>query len=76
MLVNKGHERCEKLGYYACIVLGSNEFYQRFGYREAGRYGIFAPFQVYSKNYMVKELKKDSLKAIRGVVRYPKEFNV
>ena len=55
-LIETGHEKSERLGYDACIVLGSNKYYSRFGYQEAKTFGIYAPFQVNSENYMVKEL--------------------
>jgi predicted N-acetyltransferase YhbS len=76
LLVEKGHKEAYKLGYDACIVLGNNKYYSRFGYRESKEYGIYAPFQVHSENFMVRELKKDSLKTIRRIVKYPKEFEI
>lgn len=73
-LVKEGHKRAISLGYKGCIVLGSKEYYSRFGYESAGKFHITAPFDVPEDNFMAIELSEDGLKDAQGIVVYAKEF--
>ncbi len=74
-LVEHGHEIAKKLGYHYSIVLGSEKYYPRFGYIPAIQYGIKAPFEVPSENFMAIKLN-DTNKEIKGTVKYAKEFGI
>lgn len=73
-LINEGLKRAKALGYNSVIVLGSEKYYPRFGFKEAIEFGIEAPFEVPSKNFMAIELVNNSLKDVNGKVVYAKEF--
>jgi predicted N-acetyltransferase YhbS len=75
-LIQYTHELASKIGYKIVVVLGHKNYYPRFGYVEAKKYGIKPTFMVKSSNFMVKELKKHTLQNIKGVVKYPKEFGI
>ena len=74
-LIEEGHKIAKKLGYHFSIVLGSEKYYPKFGYVPAIQYGIEAPFDVFSENFMAKKLN-DTNTEIKGVVRYAKEFGI
>lgn len=73
-LIGEGLKIAKNLGYKSVVVLGSEKYYPKFGFKEAKKFGINPPFDVPSENFMVIELEADSLKNINGVVKYPKEF--
>ena len=73
-LIKVGLEKAKALGFSSAIVLGHESYYPKFGFNEAKYYNIKAPFEVPSENFMVIELKKNSLKNISGTVIYAKEF--
>lgn len=73
-LVEAALENAKKLGYKSVIVLGSEKYYPRFGFKEASGFDVRPPFEVPEENFMVIELEKDSLKYVSGVVEYAKEF--
>lgn len=73
-LINEGLKKAKALGYKSVIVLGSEKYYPRFGFKEALNFGIEAPFEVPSENFMAIELTKNSLKDVNGKVVYAKEF--
>jgi putative acetyltransferase len=73
-LVRKGIEMCRLKGFMSIIVLGHPEFYPRFGFQPAGKWGITAPFDVPYEAFMALELVGGGLKDIRGMVSYPDEF--
>ena len=74
-LIEKGHEIAKKIGYHFSIVLGSKDYYTKSGYVPAIKYGIIAPFEVASENFMAIKLN-DFDKEIKGIVEYAKEFNL
>lgn len=73
-LIEEGLRIAKELGYEFVIVLGSNEYYSRFGFQEAASYGIHAPFEVPSEFFMALELSPGALNRISGTVYYAKEF--
>lgn len=73
-LVRAGHRAAARLGYRASVVLGSETYYPRFGYRPAGAFGVRAPFDAPPENFMVCSLTGDRPTA--GVVRYAPEFGI
>jgi len=74
-LIIKAHEIAKDLGYKSIVLLGHENYYPRFGYEQADKYGIELPFEVPKENCMVIELKENGLNGVSGIVEYPKEFN-
>ncbi len=74
-LITEGHRIAKKLGYHYSIVLGSENYYPKFGYVPAIEYGIEAPFDVPSKNFMAIKLNESNVE-IKGIVKYAKEFGI
>jgi predicted N-acetyltransferase YhbS len=59
------------------IVLGHPDFYPRFGFRPASRFGIRAAFEVPDEALMVLTLQAGTGTAVApGTVRYPAAFGV
>src|SRR5208337_5073667 len=75
-LIKYSHEVAQKIGYEIIIVLGHKKYYPKFGYTEAKKHGIKTSFKVKSSNFIVKELKSNALQNIKGIVKYPKEFDI
>lgn len=74
-LIQEGHKIAKRLGYHYSIVLGSEKYYQKFGYLPASIYRIKPPFKVPSENFMAINLTNTDIK-INGIVEYAKEFDV
>ena len=75
MLIEQGHKIAKQLGYHYSIVLGSENYYPKFGYIPAIQYGIQAPFDVANENFMAIKLNEADTE-IKGVVQYAKEFGI
>lgn len=73
-LIIESHKRAKELGYNSIVILGHSDYYPRFGYKPASKWGIKAPFEVQDENFMAIELVKDGLKDVSGTVNYAKEF--
>ena len=74
-LVRRGHQIARDLGYSYSVVLGSETYYPRFGYRPAGAFGIASPFAAPPENFMAVRLRDDA-PAVHGVVRYDPAFGI
>lgn len=74
-LVLEGHRIAAQMGFGYSVVLGSNAYYPRFGYKPAKTFGITAPFDVPEAYFMACRLRSDA-PAIRGVMTYAKEFGI
>lgn len=74
-LIKEGHKRAKEMGYRFSVVLGSENYYPKFGYIPASRYGIKAPFPVPDENFMAINLKGDSVK-LNAQVIYDKALGI
>ncbi|MGN0847387.1 MAG: GNAT family N-acetyltransferase [Kiritimatiellia bacterium] len=74
-LIEAGHRVARARGFHYVVVLGSAAYYPRFGYVPAARFGIRAPFEAPSENFMAVELNAPD-GDIRGVVDYAREFDL
>ena len=74
-LVEEGLNRIRTAGYDLVIVLGHPEYYPRFGFVPAKKYGIRWEQDVPEEAFMIKELREGALKEVRGTVKYRPEFN-
>ena len=75
LLIKEGHRIAKELGYNYSVVLGSENYYPKFGYVPAKEYGIKPPFEVDDKNFMAVKLN-DNADKIDGTVIYSKEFGI
>ena len=75
LLIKEGHRIAKELGYNYSVVLGSENYYPKFGYVPAKVYGIKSPFEVDDKNFMAVKLN-DNADKIDGTVIYSKEFGI
>jgi predicted N-acetyltransferase YhbS len=73
-LIETAHKKAKELGFGSVILLGHENYYPRFGYEIAKKYGIKLPFEVPDENCMAIELIKGALEGIEGTVVYPKAF--
>jgi putative acetyltransferase len=73
-LVRTGLERCRELGHTIVVVIGHPEYYPRFGFVPARKEGLDLPFPVPDEAFMVCKLAPDALERIKGMVKYPPEF--
>lgn len=73
-LLKEGHRVARSLGYHLVIVLGSDQYYPKFGYIPAHERSITPPFDVPASYFMVKELAASEGRT--GLVHYPEEFGL
>ena len=73
-LVKHGLEQCRKDGHECVVVLGHAEYYPRFGFVPASRYGIKCEYDVPDEVFMVIELREGALEGRAGIARYQPEF--
>jgi putative acetyltransferase len=73
-LVRAGLEACRQLGHTRVIVLGHAEYYPRFGFLPASRWGIRPPFEAADEVFMACELAPGAFTDCAGVVEYPAAF--
>ncbi len=74
-LVAKGLEKGKELGFNSIIVLGHKDYYPKFGFQRASKWGIKCPFEVPDEVFMAIELTEKALDGKSGIVQYPDEFN-
>jgi putative acetyltransferase len=74
-LVRAGLEQCKVAGFHAVIVLGHPDYYPRFGFVPASRFGIQSQYDVPDEVLMAQELVPGALAGLQGVVRYHRLFD-
>ncbi len=75
MLIEHTHKKAKELGYNSVVLLGHENYYPKFGYQQADKFGIELPFDAPKENCMAIELTENGLRGVNGKVEYPKEFN-
>lgn len=73
-LVREGLERCKQMGCHAVVVVGHPEYYPRFGFVPASRYGIRCEYDVPDDVFMIVELVVGNLQSASGLIRYDEAF--
>lgn len=73
-LIKAAHIKAKELGYKSIVLLGHADYYPKFGYQLASKFGVNIPFEAPDENCMLIELEMGSLKDKKGMVKYPKEF--
>ena len=73
-LVHAGCAQCREAGAVAVVVLGHPQFYPRFGFVPARRFGIDCEYEVPDEAFMLLELVPGALSGRSGRVRYHPAF--
>ena len=73
-LVRAGLDECRHLGFYAVVVLGHPEYYPRFGFSPAVRYGLRSEYDVPDEVFMAMELLPGALRNAPGTIQYHPAF--
>jgi putative acetyltransferase len=74
-LVEACLEQLRVQGHAGVVVVGEPEYYRRFGFIPASRWGLRWEIDVPDENFMVIELSPGRLAGVSGVVRYRPEFS-
>lgn len=73
-LVRQGLRHCRNSGCDAIVVLGHPDYYPRFGFMPASRFGITSEYDVPDEVFMLIELRPGSLQGTSGEVIYSDAF--
>ena len=73
-LVREGLAHCRSLHVDAVVVLGHADYYPRFGFAPASRFGIRSEYDVPDDVFMALELREGALQGRNGVIRYHPAF--
>jgi predicted N-acetyltransferase YhbS len=73
-LIKEGLKRAAEPGFESAIVVGHPQYYPRYGFEKASKWGIKLNFEVPDEAFMAIELKKDSLKGKKGVIELPQPY--
>ena len=75
-LVRKGLAIIRERGYPFVIVLGHSEYYPRFGFEPASKYGLLCQWEeVPDEAFMVIVFNRDEIENVHDIVYYKDEFN-
>lgn len=75
-LSRRGIEILREMGVPFVIVLGHADYYPRFGFENASRYGIGSQRNgIPDESFMIRILNPDAMEGVSGVARYRDEFN-
>ena len=72
-LVNAGLEECRRLGAVGVVVVGHPEYYPRFGFVPASRFGLTCEFEVQDNVFMAVALGQGFARE-GGIIRYDAAF--
>jgi putative acetyltransferase len=73
-LIAAGLERLRAAGCPFVVVLGHHEYYTRFGFVPASRYGMRCEWDVPDESFMVHVFDGPATAAAAGLIRYRPEF--
>ena len=74
-LVKAGLDECRRKGHQVVVVLGHADYYPRFGFVPASRYGIGSQYDVPDEVFMAIELQPGASAGCVGIVKYQPEFD-
>lgn len=72
-LIECGLEKCRELGFPYAVVLGSPEYYGRFGFEAASKHGLLDEYRG-GNAFQVRELATGGIPTGAGLVRYAPAF--
>jgi putative acetyltransferase len=73
-LIREGLAACRRRGIGAVVLVGMPEYYPRFGFVPASRFGLTCEYDVADDVFMAVELEPGALRERRGLVRYHEAF--
>jgi putative acetyltransferase len=73
-LVHAGLDSCRDIGYDYAVVVGHPEYYPRFGFVPASRFGIRCTWKLPEGVFMALELRAQALAGSGGIAMYEPEF--
>jgi putative acetyltransferase len=74
-LIDTANQKIKDAGYPFIIVVGHAEYYPRFGFRPAGKYGIKCEWDVPEEVFMVLMLDAAKMQGVAGLAKYRDEFS-
>lgn len=74
-LIRTGIDQCRQLGHERVVVVGHPEYYRRFGFVRADKFGLRCEYDVPVENFMVLALTPGALENCAGLARYAPEFS-
>lgn len=74
-LIRQGLTKAKELGHKSVMVLGHEDYYPKFGFQPANKWGIKAPFNIPTNAFMAIELINNALEGVNGTVIYSEEFS-
>ena len=74
-MLHAGLDACRGHGCRAVFVLGHPDYYPRFGFVAASRYGVETRYEVTDEAFMVLELEPGALKGLAGKMHYHPAFD-
>jgi len=74
-LVREGLDECRRRGHRIVVVVGHPGYYPKFGFVEARKFGLQAPFPCPDEAFMALPLCGGALDGISGTIRYPPAFD-
>ncbi|CCN50170.1 putative Acyl-CoA N-acyltransferase [Vibrio nigripulchritudo MADA3029] len=74
-LIKEGLSSLAELGYPVCVVLGEPEFYGRFGFESAAKYGMDTQWELPEGAFQIQELMEGELDGKSGKIFYSQEFS-
>ncbi len=75
-LVEKGLEILRERGCSYVIVLGHPEYYPKFGFEPASRYGIESQWEeIPDEAFLILVIDQSALRNVKGIARYRDEFD-
>jgi putative acetyltransferase len=74
-LVEAGNRKLKDAGHPFIIVVGHAEYYPRFGFRPASKYGIKCEWDVPDDVFMVLILDQAKMQGASGLAKYRHEFS-
>ena len=73
-LIERGLGACRAAGHERVVVLGHPEYYPRFGFVPASRFGVSSEYDVPDEVFMALELRPGAFEDRAGTARYAPEF--
>jgi putative acetyltransferase len=74
-MIRTALDLCCQGGHDCVVVLGHAEYYPRFGFVPASRFGLQCTYNVPDEVFMALELQDGALAGHTGIVRYQPEFD-
>ena len=75
LLIETALNTSRKAGHDCVVLVGHAEYYPRFGFVPASRFGLKCEYDVPDEVFMAIELQDGALSGHKGIVRYQPEFN-